>query len=39
MTTTIRIKRETKRKLENLGKKTESFDDIIQRLIEEHTSK
>ena len=36
MTTTIRIKRTTKKKLENLGKKTDSFDDIINKLIENY---
>ena len=37
MTTTIRIHRETKQELENLGKKNQTFDDIIQELI--HTYK
>lgn len=36
MTTTIRIKRETKKKLEKLGNKGDTFDEIINRLIEYH---
>ena len=35
MTTTIRIRRETKRKLENIGRKNESFDDIINEILHE----
>lgn len=34
MTTTIRIHRETKQKLEELGRKGQTFDDIIKQLIE-----
>lgn len=34
MTTTIRIRRETKQKLEEIGRKGQTFDDIIKQLIE-----
>lgn len=34
MTTTIRIKRTTKAKLEAVGHKGETFDDIINKLLE-----
>ena len=34
MSTTIRVSRETKEKLVNIGKKNDSYDDIIRRLIE-----
>ena len=34
MTTTIRIKRTTKSKLESVGHKGETFDDIINKLLE-----
>lgn len=33
ITTTIRIKRETKKKLEEIGRKNQSFDDIINILL------
>lgn len=36
MTTTIRIKRTTKRRLEELGKKNDTFDDIINKLIDSY---
>jgi len=32
--TTIRLKKETVEKLKNLGKKGETYDDIVNRLIE-----
>ena len=35
MTTTIRIHRETKQKLENIGRKNESYDDIINEILHE----
>ena len=35
MTTTIRVKRETKQKLKNIGMKGESFDDIINEILHE----
>ena len=34
MTTTIRVKRTTKEKLEAIGHKGETFDDIINKLID-----
>ena len=34
MTTTIRIKRKTKKELENVGQKGQTFDDIIVNLLE-----
>lgn len=36
--TTIRVKESTKIKLNNIGKRNETFDEIISRLIEEHNS-
>ena len=36
--TTIRVKESTKIKLNNIGKRNETFDEIINRLIEEHNS-
>ncbi|NHV97392.1 MAG: hypothetical protein HA494_06360 [Thaumarchaeota archaeon] len=33
-TTTIKLKQQTKKMLEELGKKNETYDDIVKRLIE-----
>ena len=38
MTTTIRIKRNTKRRLEDMGKKNETFDDILNKLLDFYDS-
>lgn len=39
MTTTIRVKRSTKWKLESIGHKGETFDDIINKLINFYNEK
>lgn len=39
MTTTIRIKRTTKRRLEEIGKKNDSFDDILNKLLDSYDKK
>jgi len=37
--TTIRIKKPTKKRLEKIGKFNESYDDLINRLIDENEKK
>ena len=39
MTTTIRVKRNTKKRLEEIGKKNDSFDDIINKLLDNYDKK